>query len=311
MAVATESAKAGDAVKEGSLAQVLSSVHARVLESGVTSVGLDPPMVAQAFLACREAYAQQSRTIRAKLAAWRSRCSRRGLVVDSFGAQATALYRSTLDQYDSTTLFVAGIPLVAGQRLESRAKLVSLLETSIQELYETQVTNLRETALKKLTNKMLRVTTSSAESDLDRYNAALREIFLSFSVDVESLEVPSMGIVKDKALVETERALNEAVRKFPDSPRAKLQRNSVVTKTTSRQRKPSSRSVDVGLDLVAMLRPDGFGSLQGFLQYQLAGNSITVGIHNDADDPQTISQNGGVRPSLLRVQPKLRVDVEL
>jgi hypothetical protein len=41
------------------------------------------------------------------------------------------------------------------------------------------------------------------------------------------------------------------------------------------------------------------------------GNSITFGVHNDADDPQVISQFGGVRPPLLKVQPKLRVDVEL
>ena len=57
--------------------------------------------------------------------------------------------------------------------------------------------------------------------------------------------------------------------------------------------------------------PDGFGSLQGFCGYQLGRNSITLGIHNDADDPQTIAQFGGVRPPLLKVQPKLRVDVEL
>jgi hypothetical protein len=63
--------------------------------------------------------------------------------------------------------------------------------------------------------------------------------------------------------------------------------------------------------LVAMLRPDGYGNLQGFTGYQLGGNSITFGIHNDADDPQTIAQFGGVRPPLLRIQPKLRVDVEM
>jgi hypothetical protein len=43
----------------------------------------------------------------------------------------------------------------------------------------------------------------------------------------------------------------------------------------------------------------------------MGGNSLTFGVHNDADDPQTIAQFGGVRPPLLRVQPKLRVDVEL
>ena len=69
--------------------------------------------------------------------------------------------------------------------------------------------------------------------------------------------------------------------------------------------------MDLGLDLVAMLRPDGFGSLQGFAGYNMGGNSVTFGIHNDADDPATIAQFGGVRPPLLRIQPKLRVNVEM
>jgi hypothetical protein len=105
--------------------------------------------------------------------------------------------------------------------------------------------------------------------------------------------------------------LNDALMAFPDSPAAKIKRTEQVKKVVSKERKPKSRAVEFGLDLVALLRPDGFGSLQGFAGYQLGGNSLTFGVHNDADDPQVIAQFGGVRPPLLRVQPKLRVDVEL
>jgi hypothetical protein len=104
---------------------------------------------------------------------------------------------------------------------------------------------------------------------------------------------------------------------FPDSPAAKIKRSQQVQKVVSKEsrnkkKKPGQRSFGLGVDLVAMIRPDGFGSLQGFAGYALpGGNSITVGIHNDADDPQVIAQFGGVRPPLLRVQPKLRIDVEL
>jgi hypothetical protein len=98
---------------------------------------------------------------------------------------------------------------------------------------------------------------------------------------------------------------------FPDSPAARIKRTKKVNTIVNKEKKPSQRAIDFGVDLVAMLRPDGFGSLQGFAGYQLGGNSLTFGVHNDADDPQTIAQFGGVRPPLLRVQPKLRVDVEL
>ena len=67
----------------------------------------------------------------------------------------------------------------------------------------------------------------------------------------------------------------------------------------------------MALDMVAMIRPDGFGNLQGFAGYQLGPHSLTVGVHNDADDPGVISQFGGVRPPFLRFQPKLKLDVEL
>lgn len=128
---------------------------------------------------------------------------------------------------------------------------------------------------------------------------------------LEKLQVPELGLTKEKALPELSGALNSAVMQFSDAPVAKLQRTEKVNAVVNKEKKPTERSVQLGLDLVAMLRPDGFGSLQGYAGYQMGGNSITFGIHNDADDPQTIAQFGGVRPPLLRVQPKLRVEVEM
>ena len=60
-----------------------------------------------------------------------------------------------------------------------------------------------------------------------------------------------------------------------------------------------------------MIRPDGFGNFQGFAGYNMGPHSVTVGLHNDADDPSTIAQFGGVRPPFFRIQPKLKLDVEL
>ena len=157
----------------------------------------------------------------------------------------------------------------------------------------------------------MRTTSSSEESAFDDSAAAMRTWAYSFDSTMTELEVPSLGLTKDKASREMSAKLNEVLTEFPDSPQAQLKRLKQVKKTTSKERKPTQRAVDLGLDLVAMIRPDGFGSLQGFAGYQLGGNSITVGVHNDADDPQVIAQFGGVRPPLLRVQPKLRVDVEL
>merc|ERR1711971_1214316 len=96
---------------------------------------------------------------------------------------------------------------------------------------------------------------------------------------------------------------------FPDSPAAKIKSLAKVERTVSKKKDPTEGSIDVSLDLVAMFRPDGFGNLPGFAGYQLGPHSVTVGVHNDADDPGVIAQFGGVRPAFLRVQPKLRLDV--
>ena len=309
LSTATEAAKLK--AEDSTLSQVLSSAQTRIRESGVIGEALDPPQVAQAFLTCRQAYAKQARTARAKIAAWRSRAAR-GLVVDGFGTDAETLRRRALDGYDAETLASAGLPLqVASYRLEIRTQLQELIDGAINELFEAQVSNLEKSTIKKFQAQLLRSSASSEESAFDDTAAAMRTWAYNFDATMDELEVPSLGLSKDKASREMSAKLNEALVEFPDSPAAQLKRMKQVKKTTSKQRKPSQRAVEFGLDLVAMIRPDGFGSLQGFAGYNLGGNSITVGVHNDADDPQVIAQFGGVRPPLLRVQPKLRIDAEL
>jgi hypothetical protein len=309
--LSTASDAAKTKAEDSSLSQMLSSAQTRIRESGVIRAALDPPHVAQAFLTCRQAYAKQARTARAKIAAWRSRVAR-GLVVDGFGADAASLRKRALDGYDAETLSSVGLPLqVASYRLEIRTQLQELVDDAIRELFEAQVTNLEKSTIKKFQAQLLRTSASSEESAFDDNAAAMRTWAYNFDSTMSDLEVPSLGLAKDKASREMSVKLNQALTEFPDSSAAQLKRMKQVKKTASKEKKPSQRAVEFGLDLVAMIRPDGFGSLQGFAGYNVGGNSVTVGVHNDADDPQVIAQFGGVRPPLLRVQPKLRIDAEL
>lgn len=190
-----------------------------------------------------------------------------------------------------------------------RTQLQEFLDATIAELFESQVANLKKSITNKLRAQLLRIMDSAEYTSESA--ATLQAAATSFDAKIQDLEVPSLGLTKAKATREMEASLTEEVAGFLDSPAAQIKRTKAVTKTTNKEKKPGQRSIDLGLDLVAMLRPDGFGSLQGFAGYQLGGNSVTFGVHNDADDPQTIAQFGGVRPPFLRVQPKLRVDVEM
>ena len=305
-----EAAAAENASGETTLALALEEANERVRASGVASVALDPSHVAQAFVAVGSAYSKYSRTARAKIVAWKSRVAR-GLWVEGFGMDAEVLRKRVLGSFDSETLAAAGLPLVAPYRLEMRSQLATSIESSIREVFAVQVANLEKATIKKLRAQLLKKLDVPAEEATSESAAAIRSASFAFDSTMTDLEVPSLSLTKAKACREMESKLTDEVMGFADSPIAQIKRTTKVAKVTNKAKKPGQRSIDVGLDLVAMLRPDGFGSLQGYAGYQLGGNSVTFGIHNDADDPQTIAQFGGVRPPLLRIQPKLRLDVEL
>jgi hypothetical protein len=296
---------------ESILASALQEANKRIKDSGIASVALDPPHIAHAFVAVSNAHAKQSRSARARIATWKSRAAR-GLWAENFGTDAETMRNRILSSFDSETLVAAGLPLVASYRLEMRTQLASLVDSSIVELFAAQVANLEKRTLKRIGSQLLKKLDVTPVEDVPSENAAaIRAAMFSFDNILSELEVPSLSLTKTKPCRDMESKLTDEVINFVDSPAAKIKRIRKVTEVTSKEKKPSERSVDMGLDLVAVLRPDGFGSLQGYAGYQMGGNSITFGVHNDADDPATISQFGGVRPPLLRIQPKLRVDVEM
>jgi len=293
------------------LSSALQEANERIKESGIASVALDPPHIAHAFVAVSNAHAKQSRSARAKIATWKSRATR-GLWTESFGKDAESMRSRILSSFDSETLVAAGLPLVASYRLEMRTQLASLVDSSIVELFEDQVANVQKRTLKRLSSELLKKLDVTPPEDVPSENqAAIRAAMFSFDNIVNELQVPSLSLTKVKPCRDMEETLMDEVINFSNSPAAQIKRTKKVTEVVSKEKKPGQRSFDLGLDLVAVLRPDGFGSLQGFAGYNMGGNSITFGIHNDADDPNTISQFGGVRPPLLRIQPKLRVDVEM
>lgn len=267
-----------------------------------------------AILACDDSFARHNRAVRAKLASWKSRTAR-GLTVDYFGYAATQLVQRSMESYDRDTLIATGSSSsAASYRLEMRSKLQEKVESAIRELFKTQIEILEKTTLKKFNAMLLRQHGKDNVGKEQFYNdnaASVRAAAFSFETAVEDLEVPSLSLTKAKAVTEINAKLNTELLSFPDSPAARLKNMRAVTRAANKQKQPTERNIEVGLDLVAMLRPDGFGNLQGFVGYQYGGNNVIVGVHNDADAPDVISQFGGKRPPFVRVQPKLKVDVEL
>ena len=235
--------------------------------------------------------------------------------MDNFGSAATSLMTRCMESYDRDTLIATGAASssAAFYRLEKRSRLENKVKMALEELFKAQIENLEKVTLSKFNSALLRQHGKNVgkEQFYNENAATVRAALLSFENSMMELEVPSLSLTRAGAVSEINKKLNTALYEFPDSPAVLLKNMKQVTRAANKQKKPSERKIDLGLDFVAMLRPDGFGNLQGFAGYQLGGNNIIVGVHNDADAPDVISQFGGKRPPFVRVQPKLKVDIEL
>lgn len=280
------------------------------------------PSLAAALLVCEEAFARHHRAARAKITSWKSRTIR-GLIVDEFGSIATQLLDRTMESYDRETYSIAGlVGSAATHRLELREKLREYVASSLVQLFDVQVDILEKSTLNQLNAELLRKhnaaaidekksSSASVEKFYNDNAAAVRSAAFAFDTALEKLEVIPLGLVKSNASRDMKTKLNAALLSFPESPAARLKGMKEVARVANKQKKPTERRIDLGLDLVAMIRPDGFGNFQGFAGYQLGGNNFILGVHNDADSPDVISQFGGLRPPFIRIQPKIKVDVEL
>jgi hypothetical protein len=291
-----------------------------------------PRSVASDFLVCNTAYTQNARAIRARTASWKQRVAR-NMLVDRFGSQATALYKAVLQNYDYETCSLAG-GAAASYRLAQRAKLEESLARTISDLFTKQISLLEQSSIKQLEKRLLQLRKKDALAkvnskadpeaakarmarEYDDVAAAVRAAAFTFDTKGAELEVPPLSLKKSAASREMATKLDVALNKFDSNPMAQLQDMKLISKTTSRQapikkkQKGTEPSVDIGVSLVGMFRPDGYGNLSGYAGYTLGPHTITVGVQNDADSPEVMNQFGGVRPPFLRVQPKLNFDVEL
>ena len=78
---------------------------------------------------------------------------------------------------------------------------------------------------------------------------------------------------------------------FPETAAARLEEVRKVEKSTKRPPKTKGQKiVNIGLNLVGMLRPPGFGNLQGFFGYSTGflglPLELLLGVQNDGDTPE-------------------------
>ena len=159
MSAAQSAAKSSSPTKSSPTA--FSDIYKQITSA---SDDADPTPVAEAILACNDAYCRASRTSRAKIASWKHRVSR-NLLVPKFGIHADALLTRTLDLFDRDTMAVVGLPCAGEQRLMIRKKLQDRTEGIFKRLFDDQMAILEKNTLKRF-----RMTCLSMQQDVFHQN---------------------------------------------------------------------------------------------------------------------------------------------
>lgn len=269
------------------------------------------PSETAAQLACHTAVARIQRTATAQLAAWKMR-TLRGLPIDYFGAKATQLLHHSIHCFDRDTLLAAGVGgSAARRRTTTRAALLDKMQSRVRVLWEAQVAVLETATVARFQAQLVRTWNGVTDSGSYPHAKTLQAAQAYFEARLRDLEVDGLCGTQE-TVTDITNKLHVALEAFPESPAARLKVQQKIRAVVEKQRNPTERKVKFGMDVVTMIRPDGFGNFQGFVGYQLLGMwNLIVGVQNDADSPEVISQLGGVRPPFVRIQPKLKVDVEL
>ncbi|CAM9916582.1 unnamed protein product [Ectocarpus fasciculatus] len=237
-----------------------------------------------------------------QLKSWRQSVGA-GRVVADFGERSTKLYRSSVKAFDTKTVRFS----TSATRTTKRAALLSTMETGIKELYARQLSMLCARTLKSYKAALVKLLEDDVLNEESEANV-LRQTLFSFEADATSLVPDVFSLGFEDEYEELEADLQEFSEKFADSPAAQAK---AIQKVDTKVQKPKGeRSVGFGLGLVGMVRQDGYGNLQGFTGYRAGPHTITMGYANDASLPDASGGAAGKVP-LLRLQPKLNVDIEL
>lgn len=281
------------------------------LRNAKAAATTDPPILTESQFITESAYLRQIQSATNKFTSWKNRIAR-GLTVDKYGAAATTLYKRTLSLYDRETLLISGISTSTNRdRYYKRQKLEKYLSRTIQELFYQQIDTVDKISLQSFQNTLVQSQKKKKKQGYDENAAMIRSAMFAYDAILSSLEVPTLNLYKSKHIQTFETKLYNTLSTIDDTNQSQLMKMDTITSKSNKSKGPKDKSINVGVALVSMIRPDGFGNMQGFVGYNLGPHSVTVGYHNDADAPETISQFGGVKPPLLRIQPKLNFFIEM
>lgn len=227
---------------------------------------------------------------------WQGRVGQ-GKVVGKFGQRVQELLESVHGRFMDQTKGTISVR----ERSQRARQLRDNIESVASTLFKQQLAILQSQASNRFRGMLISLA-RSADSDSDSTREdeqqALRKTLFDFRALALDLEVESLGLSSTSFQAEVSSALQTLLTEFPESSFGRLEAVKKLERETKRPKKRKGaaaskgkgRAINIGLNLVGMLRPPGTGNLQGFAGYSTAllglPLELLLGVQNDGDSPE-------------------------
>ncbi|KAJ1454844.1 hypothetical protein M885DRAFT_521115 [Pelagophyceae sp. CCMP2097] len=276
---------------------------------------------------CCDAAASELRGVAAeKVATWKRVFAARGAAPAGWATSVTEALVDAVGSYDARTLRFAEAH--SAVRLAQRDSLKAFIADAAEAVQAEHVEAMSRKHLRRLERALARAAARAEDGALspEAGEALERSAEFDFDLDVTRTELGAplalpLGAART-AFADDARALTSGFAASPTAlllaAKAEERKANKATRAARREATVADRgankaarpmSVACAVQLVAMLRPRGFGSLQGFCSYALGPHSILAGYANDRDMSGDMAASDA--QPLLRLQPKLNFDLDI
>jgi hypothetical protein len=212
-----------------------------------------------------------------------------GKLVGKFGERVQQLLDSVRKSYNARTVG----SLTVRDRAERARQLDLYLASAVSELFRQQLENLQASTTIKFRKSLVKLAASPEGLQPEEEQQLLRKALFDLLAETSDLEVESLGLSSAALQTQVSTALQALLTDFPETAAARLEEVRKVEKNTKKPpKRKGQRAVNIGLNLVGMLRPPGFGNLQGFMGYSTGFMGLPLelllGVQNDGDSPEVI-----------------------